>query len=391
MKIAHIIKDEKFPDSAYEFFEAVVPGQSNYYLPGKKRIHHLEKIIPRRCSGLAFFSRKFIDEINSHDAVVFHSLDRFAIEVLARIRKNIVTVWIGMGYDYYDLISGERGNLLKPLTKKVSSKKSKMLRLSPVHLLKSVLLRFASLNHSKKKQLVKRINIFSPVLAQEHRVIHEIMGDPFPEYVKWNYGRIVDLVEGGFGDIKVKGVDILIGNSAAPTNNHLDTFELLLKIGLPEDARLIVPLSYGDQSYRDKVIAAGVEKFGDRFVPITDFLSMEEYVQLLSNCSSVIMNHLRQQAAGNIFIAYLLGAKVYLDPSNLLFDELNGMGLAVGDLNSLTREQLKNDQVFDKDFFHKQRDSVREQKNRSAFVSQTENLISRIKIMSSELKMADGE
>lgn len=104
---------------------------------------------------------------------------------------------------------------------------------------------------------------------------------------------------------------IQVGNSADPTNNHIEIFNKLEKF---KDGPILVicPLSYGDTEYRTRVIEEGSKIFGDKFKPLEDFIPFEEYLELLAKIDIAIFNHKRQQAMGNIITLIGLGKKVYI-------------------------------------------------------------------------------
>jgi dTDP-N-acetylfucosamine:lipid II N-acetylfucosaminyltransferase len=104
---------------------------------------------------------------------------------------------------------------------------------------------------------------------------------------------------------------IQVGNSADPTNNHLEVFNKLKKFKSTE-IEIICPLSYGNVNYRDKIIEEGTEIFGENFKPVVDFLPFNQYLELLAKIDVAIFNHKRQQAIGNITTLLGLGKKVFI-------------------------------------------------------------------------------
>lgn len=115
-------------------------------------------------------------------------------------------------------------------------------------------------------------------------------------------------------DIKPKKrdtINIQLGNSADPTNNHLEVLERL-KVYKDEDIKIFTPLSYGDQEHAQKVIAYGKELFSDKFIPLTKFMPFEKYLEFLSEIDIAIFAHKRQQAMGNTITLLGLGKKVYM-------------------------------------------------------------------------------
>jgi hypothetical protein len=115
-------------------------------------------------------------------------------------------------------------------------------------------------------------------------------------------------------DIKPKAhttVNIQLGNSADPTNNHIDVLKQLKKYK-DEDIKIFVPLSYGDQEYAKEVIKYGKSIFEDKFVTLTEFMPFEKYLEFLGEIDIAIFAHKRQQAMGNTITLLGLGKKVYM-------------------------------------------------------------------------------
>ncbi|MBU3134093.1 TDP-N-acetylfucosamine:lipid II N-acetylfucosaminyltransferase [Clostridium gasigenes] len=121
---------------------------------------------------------------------------------------------------------------------------------------------------------------------------------------------------------------IQIGNSADPTNNHIEILNKL-KCYCEKNIRIICPISYGNVEYRKKVIKEGIRLFGDKFNPITDFMPFEEYLEMLAKVDVAIFNHQRQQAVGNITTLLGLGKKVYIRDDITTWDFCREHGLKV--------------------------------------------------------------
>lgn len=108
-----------------------------------------------------------------------------------------------------------------------------------------------------------------------------------------------------------KTITILAGNSADPSNNHLDIFEMLARYK-DEDIQIIVPLSYGDKKYAQQVISHGKKLFGLKLKPLINFHKYSDYLEILSEVDVAIFAHRRQQAMGNIRVLLGMGKKVYI-------------------------------------------------------------------------------
>ncbi|MBP0048093.1 TDP-N-acetylfucosamine:lipid II N-acetylfucosaminyltransferase [Marinobacterium sp. AK62] len=122
------------------------------------------------------------------------------------------------------------------------------------------------------------------------------------------------------------GINILVGNSADPSNNHIESLEKLLPYK-EDEIKIFVPLSYGNHEYAKKVIETGKAWFGENFVPITSFMEFDEYLKFLKTIDIAIFNHNRQQAMGNTITLLGMGRTVYLrsDVSQWFFFEDKGI------------------------------------------------------------------
>lgn len=131
---------------------------------------------------------------------------------------------------------------------------------------------------------------------------------------------------------------ILVGNSGDPSNNHLEIFEKLLKFK-KHNIKIYVPLSYGDKNYIKFVINKGIDFFGDKFIPIIDFMPFDNYLNLLNKIDIAFFGHKRQQAMGNIRVLLGLGKKVYMNNWLTSSQTLKEMGVKTFDLSNICLEK----------------------------------------------------
>ena len=106
-------------------------------------------------------------------------------------------------------------------------------------------------------------------------------------------------------------INIQLGNSANPTNNHIEVLEMLLPFK-EQDICIYAPLSYSDQDHAKKVIETGQALFGNKFIPLTEFMPFDDYLDFLGNIDIAIFNNSRQQAMGNIITLLGLGKTIYV-------------------------------------------------------------------------------
>ncbi len=129
-------------------------------------------------------------------------------------------------------------------------------------------------------------------------------------------------------------INILVGNSADATNNHAEVFEQLLAY-IHEDIQIFCPLSYGPSDNAQHIAKLGRELFGDKFLPLLDFIPLEEYSELLGQIDIAVFAHKRQQAMGNIITLLGLGKKVFMRRDITSWAEFTRLGLVVFDVSQL--------------------------------------------------------
>jgi hypothetical protein len=146
-------------------------------------------------------------------------------------------------------------------------------------------------------------------------------------------------------------VHIQIGNSADPSNEHFEMLEML-KPYASDNIRIYAPLSYGDLEYARRVAEAGMSYFGNKFVPMLDYMSFDKYLQFLGDVDIAIFNHRRQQAMGNTITLLGLGKKVFMRNDVTPWKLFKSIGVelnCVSELNIIPMEEgvgLQNMEVI---------------------------------------------
>jgi len=128
-----------------------------------------------------------------------------------------------------------------------------------------------------------------------------------------------------------EGFNILLGNSADPSNNHIDALEKLRPYSA-EDIRIFCPLSYGDAEYAKQVEDYGKSIFGDKFNPLLEFMRLDEYKKLLAKIDIAVFNHKRQQGMGNITTLLGMGKKVFMRSDITSYHTIRSLGAIVFDV-----------------------------------------------------------
>lgn len=158
---------------------------------------------------------------------------------------------------------------------------------------------------------------------------------------------------------KSKCINIQVGNSSDPSNNHLAVFEKIAPYAT-QDIHLYVPLSYGSKKNAAEVEQEAEDLFGSQVTLLKDFMPPEDYYTLLEAVDIAVFNHERQQAMGNIITLLGMGKTVYLRNGvahKRLFDELGVKCLDVSEfsLQSLNPEDKSNNMQRVRAYFSKEK------------------------------------
>lgn len=327
-RLLHLMVDDKFFPFTQKLYEAAFPGCNQFRVPGWMngastkfaRRSKCVEVVPWRY----WFSGILQEDLASCDILIIHYMNPWFSRAVLAAPKSVKVVWSGWGGDYYHLLPTYSDALFLPSTAELVAR----LPVSPKAILRKMF--FGAFFPNWENRIAPRIDVAS-MLPSEHSLLLKALPGFRAKLKLLHYFSTEDVFMEG--PAEMYGPDILIGNSATPENNHIEAFNILKDVDL-SGRRLIVPLSYGDNAYADKICHLGNRYFGSSFVPLKGYLSLHEYNTTINSCGTVIMNHMRQQALGTISAALYKGAKVYLRDANPILDFYRGKGVAVYDFES---------------------------------------------------------
>ena len=171
-----------------------------------------------------------------------------------------------------------------------------------------------------KKRFVKKIQAVGYIIPEDYDFFTKIYCLKKPHFqITYPSSINADTYISIFKEairINTAGIRLVVGNSATPENNHLKIFDYLKTVSSIDE--ILCPLSYGDKAYADIVIKKGKELFGDRFVPLTTFVSIEDYMKMLCGMDFGFYGYERQQGLGNVNPLILMGKKVFFFRGTLM-------------------------------------------------------------------------
>lgn len=237
--------------------------------------------------------------------IIFHGL--FDLKMLAILYVTPFwgkkAYWVAWGGDLYDRFY------------KAKSKKAKLVKFLRARVIK----RFRHIMTYLHGDYTRAVEWFG--CKAEY---HECLMYPSNTFKKVNSPRATD----------DSCLNIMVGNSADPLNNHLEIFENLAS-NLPSKYRIYSPISYGDRVYKESIANAGKKLFKDNFIAIEHLMSDMDYAKLLKSMDVVIFNHPIQQAMGNTITALGLGNRVYLRKGTSQWELFTNLGIQVYDSANL--------------------------------------------------------
>lgn len=327
-KILHVMLDDKFNDRAVVRFEEVSPGRSIYVAvhPDKSDYKYIKSDKVKPCTEREILSILSKEQIG---AVIFHSLPFGRGNIVRSIPRQVKIAWIGWGYDYYPTLLRKAfpypDGLLEPLTIKNFYSPPPRAQVA-LHAAKKIVKSITGLRGGwLTKKDYARIDFFIPVLKREWSLARELNPWFCADYIPWLYSRNEGI---DVPPIHDDAEHILVGNSATLTNNHADAFNVIADTYRNGDFnRIVCPLSYGSKDLVSQICDLGSYYFGKRFYPLLEFMERSEYYILLQGCHTVFMNHIRQQAGGNLNWAFSSGARVVLNSKSVLAAEYKDRGL----------------------------------------------------------------
>lgn len=287
MKHLHIWRNEKFTNSYIEFINKHFNQREHLFIiigsgigaPITQEENVIE--VSDNTSGYI----RLIKEMNECDNIHLHSLFNMKVVTLLFLQPWLLKkcYWIVWGGDLY-----------------VKRKP----RLTIKAKVKEVLRGF----------VIKRMGHIVTLVKGDYELAKDWYGVRGTYY----HGAYVNPISKGFLDSlpeisksEKKPIVIQVGNSADSANNHLDALNKL-KHFKNQDILIYVPLSYGDKTYAEFIIKEGEKIFGEKFIPLTEFLPPHKYTTYLNNIDVAIFNNNRQQALGNIYALLYLKRKVFI-------------------------------------------------------------------------------
>lgn len=345
----HFLVDDKFTN---DYIKTVleISNDNLFYYISKKPIKYIDysqgKIVQY---GKELFA-EVIEKIKPNDTCIFHWLSPECGEFVSKLPNNIKKVLLLMGGDVFEYPSSiHKYYVYDPISLAYFNKKIPKLLFNkwyavPFQFAKQIFMNYIKpiydkSRYQKKLKGIRSFNIIGHWNKFDIELLRErdqMTANLLPYY--YEVGLNNDLPNKFSNN---DNYNIWVGNSATLSNNHLDLFEILKNLTLPDNYKIYTPLSYGNNELANYIEKKGKDYFGDHFIAIKGYLPRTEYYNLLNSCNFFIMFHNRMQAAGNIFALMKMGKKLFLKPNSTTYKEYCSEGAYIYNTDELFNNPLK--------------------------------------------------
>lgn len=340
----HIINNEKITQRTISVFEKVFPHDNKFIILDTvmdrfdTSVYNSEIVFvgPRNKKG--FWDA--VGDLAVYQHVIIHFLSYEVINLFGNATHPSI-FWIEWGADLYI-------NLLHPRGYKLYENPDYAMKMLmpnlPLCVVKTLYQLRRRQYQRKYQNFVQKVKYFVPDSMPGE---YELLLSYYPEFSHLIYRNFfyypVDLIIKDRNLIS-KGSNIMINHCATLTGNHMELLNILSEFNL-NHKKIVIPVSYGNSNHALNVEEYANYLFGNNAIICKNYLPLDKYNELLESCDVFIYGHYRQEAVGNILIAFYLGGKVYLHKDNPLFGFYKGIGLSVFSIEEDLSEVSVNEKL----------------------------------------------
>ena len=350
MKILHLISDHQVVERTLGVYEIVFPGCNDVlvFQNGKEPFKRLKgnyegKIVNK--DNLKTIAKGYDYTNVTH--VIAHYMTKEKIDFVYYIPQSIPVCWEIYGADMYNQFLAPMGYELQYTdARQYESFRIKMMRKTGLLALVDSLFYGNSfgiriIRERYFKRLIERIDSIAVCCTGDAKVLELYSGKKLKVFKAFNYSlkeTLGDLINQPFFESN----DILVGNSASLTNNHLYILKYIKGIGL-SNSKIIIPLSYGGTiKYKEDVQNQFSKVFPGQVKYLMDYMPLYEYNKIFLQVGVMILSSWRQESIGTIFMGLFLGIKIYMSGRSPLYSSLKEEGFIINEIEKATKEDFLN-------------------------------------------------
>lgn len=354
MKILHLITDHQVIERTLGIYEEVFPGcnEAIVFHASDKPFKRLNNDYTGRVvnyGNMKDFVRNY--DFTNVTHVISHYMSMDKIDFIKLIPNNIHVCWEIYGFDLYHQFLESLG-YNNHYTDPILYGKYPFLRkyfgsiLKVLSTSKNLIIgkhKTYQLDCQKRKQfkyICDRINSIQYCCGYDAKYVRDYAKRDIPSYEIFNYS--LDEVLGELKDVEFfDGKDVLIGNSASFSNNHLYVLQYLRKIDLPDEIKIIMPLSYGGNiKYADDVETTYRQYYKKQLMTLRSYIPLHEYNKMFLRLKTMFLPAWRQEQQGTAIMGFYFGVKVFMAERNPLYKWFVDLGFIVFPMEKMTNEDF---------------------------------------------------
>lgn len=279
-----------------------------------------------------------------------HFLDSKAISFLKQVDADIIVYWLLWGSDAY-----KHPDLLRNIYMPMTSETLKKMPFGKYNAKYSLVQKMRDFRFKRNfSKAIHKIDFCCIQVKEDFVMMKKLYPHSKMKHKYFAYkGADPKLCEGNRNrnENHHKSLNLLVGNSANPSNNHKDVLKMLYDYN-DVISSITCPLSYsGPIEYVDEVINYGKELFGNKFVGLKNFLPFEDYQVLMNKIDVGVFYHRRQQAYANTLLMLQQNKKIFMnDHSNLfkMYQELDVQNVYVDFQKLVSTPLFSNNMLCEK-------------------------------------------
>lgn len=347
MKILHLIIDHQVVERTMGIYEKVFPGCNEIIIfdAFNRSFRHIKQLNLSHVVRLGKGKKEGKQYDFSDDThIVAHFLTMDMIDFIKCAPNNIHVCWEIYGWDLYNQFEKLLGIDIYYTDPKQYEKYNKYYYFekycSPLF---NILLKLKGYKYRTEKEkkmqldyISQRVDSIQACCKYDAVCLMQYANRKIPWYESFNYSLTETL-----GELKntpfYDGKDILIGNSASLSNNHMYILNCIKDIEFNQDCKIIMPISYGGNTmYKNDIREAYTLKFGKKVEFITDYMPLHEYNKIFLRQKAMILSAWRQESIGTVIMGLYLGIKVFMSKKSPLYKWMNECGFIISTIESAT-------------------------------------------------------
>jgi len=347
------MQDEKFIDSFIKQYSIThVDSEIYYYIYLSNTKNQLQHVNSKNVELIRLNVRTLTRILRKHNSIkhiYFHNFPKNMVSICRHIPRKIKIYWIFYGIEIFQNVLYTK--ILDESSESIYAsifKRKSFLKILPKQIVKILLKIREKIRIFKLKKILPRINFFCHWNKYDYESVKEMFPTFNAQFIFFGYNHSFSMFQ-----IPTKVNDpssssesttgknlIMLGHGASVSLNHLTILEYL-KHFENQSFMIICPVSYGDMKYKEYLINYSRMNNIDNLTFLEEFVSFQDYVNIISNVDVFVMNNIRTQGGSNISLALKLGKKVYMHPQNPHYKYFIELGFVIFSTFELLQSSLE--------------------------------------------------